>query len=445
MATKQKDVEIVREGTQIVLPPKMTYQEGRDWLTRKEQEEEQAVSIHESIDAYPLDGARALAKAINEKYGFSAARGTLVGVPVSPTETEQVTWGEFQIPGIAGTFNTDLRQKDGRWTFILKGRIKQKHKAEVSELVKLVKGVLKTDSIYRGKAIRMQFSDEEDFSPEDGPKFMDLGSVNAAELVFPESTQKLIQDALYTPIERTQACRDAKIPLKRGVLFEGPYGTGKTLCANVTAKKCVENGWTFVYVDSVKNLQKAIYFAQSYQPAVIFAEDVDRATEGERRTDELDAILNTLDGVDTKSSELMVVLTTNHVEKINRAMLRPGRLDAVISVKPPDAKAAARLLRLYGRDMLALNEDLSTVAGMLDGQIPAVIREVVERAKLSAIGREVLEGGDIELNEPDLIAAASGMLDQVKLVAPLKNGHSNKVQLHISGMVAPNEDVELRS
>jgi SpoVK/Ycf46/Vps4 family AAA+-type ATPase len=73
-----------------------------------------------------------------------------------------------------------------------------------------------------------------------------------------------------------------KVPLKRGVLLEGPYGTGKTLTAFVTAKKCVENGWTFIMLDRVAALKEALTFARMYAPAVVFAEDIDRSVEGER-------------------------------------------------------------------------------------------------------------------------------------------------------------------
>ncbi len=179
------------------------------------------------------------------------------------------------------------------------------------------------------------------------------------------------------------------------------------------------NGLRHFAVDTVRNLQPAIYFAQQYQPAVIFAEDIDRVVEGSARTDDVDAILNSIDGVDTKGSELIVVLTTNHIERINRAMLRPGRLDAVVSVRPPDAEAAQRLLRLYGRGLIPEDAKLLTVGGMLEGQIPAVIREVVERSKFSAITR--LDGGALSLTEADLVTAATGMLNQVKLVAPPPN------------------------
>lgn len=60
--------------------------------------------------------------------------------------------------------------------------------------------------------------------------------------------------------------------------------------------------------------------------------------------------INTLDGVDSKKHEIMVVLTTNDKRAIHPAFVRPGRIDAVIPILPPDNDATVRLVRSYGCD-----------------------------------------------------------------------------------------------
>lgn len=426
---KFKDVVVVREGNQIVLPEGMSFDDGMEWLRRKKVEEDREVSINEQVDAFPLDGAFALWKAISRKYGFaglvptpgffSSTPPAMIGVAINPNESVQVPWGRIQIPNIAGFISTHVGQKDGRQIFIIGGTIKQRHKKEIADLAQATRDLVKTESIYRGKAIKVAFPelDPEDFNPTThAPKFLDTASVQEKELVFSDDVNLLIKDSLFTPIEKTEQCRKYKIPLKRGILLEGPYGTGKTLTAYVTAKKCVDNGWTFIYLESVRDLQRAIYFAQQYGPAAIFAEDIDQVLKGSRG-DEMNGILNTIDGVDTKSSELIVVLTTNHVELINPAMLRPGRLDAVVPVRPPDAPAVGRLIKLYARGLVAEGENLDEAGKLLNGHIPAVIREVVERSKLSAIGR-LLDGQELVLTGDDLTSAGKSMLAQVQLINP---------------------------
>ncbi len=155
-------------------------------------------------------------------------------------------------------------------------------------------------------------------------------------------------------------------------------------------------------------------FARCYQPAVVFAEDVDRVTDGERDVN-MDDILNTIDGVESKGTEIITILTTNHVENIDQAMLRPGRLDSVISVSPPDAAAAQKLVKIYARGLISENECLDQVGKELDGQIPAVIREVVERSKLAAIKR-LNPGEPLSVTQDDLVVASRGMKHHLELL-----------------------------
>lgn len=424
-----KDVAIQFTGNQIILPDGMDFDEGIKWLQRKKVEDEREVAINEQVDAFPLDGALAFHKAIARKYGFAGLvpipgffgprPPAMIGVATSTSETVQVPWGRLEIPNISGFLQTLVGQKDGRQVFVIGGTVRQKHKKEVAELARMTRDIVKEESIYRGKAIKVSFPelDPEDFDPTSHqPKFIDTRNVSADELVFSKDVALLVKDSLFTPIEKTEQCRKYRIPLKRGILLEGPYGTGKTLTAYVAAKKAVDNGWTFIYLNSVRELKRAIYFGQQYGPAVIFAEDIDQVLRG-NRDDEMNAILNTIDGVDTKGSELIVVLTTNHVENINPAMLRPGRLDAVVPVRPPDGEAVGRLIKLYARGLVPETEDLSAAGKILNGHIPAVIREVVERSKLSAVGR-LEPGEELKLCGDDLVSAAKSMMAQVELINP---------------------------
>jgi transitional endoplasmic reticulum ATPase len=432
---KVKDIEVVREGTQVILPPRMSFDEAIDWLKKKQAEDERVINIRELVKCHPADGAHALVRALAKKYGwinlvptpgfFGPTPPTMFGVNVGVDKVVQVPWGQIQIPGVAGKLSTAYEFVDGEPQFLILANTKQKHAEEIAEIARLTREYIRTDSIYRGKAIRIkgELPDPEDFNPvQEQPKFIDLSRVDENELVLPSDVEAAVVTSLFTPIEHTLACKEAGIPLKRGILLEGPYGTGKTLTAYVAAKKCEESGWTFIYLDSVKSLAAAINFARQYQPAVVFCEDIDRVLNTDERDDEMDNILNTIDGIESKQSDIMVVLTTNHVENITQAMMRPGRLDAIITVRPPDSKAAERLLRIYARGMLKEGEDLTEVAKLLDGHIPAVIREVIERSKLVAIGR-LGRGARLDLTGQDLLIAAQGMQGHLNL---LGRGHKTK-------------------
>ncbi|SBW15960.1 hypothetical protein BR10RB9215_C20628 [Brucella sp. 10RB9215] len=154
-------------------------------------------------------------------------------------------------------------------------------------------------------------------------------------------------------------------------------------------------------------------FAREYQPCVIFAEDIDRAAD--REDEDVNDLVNMLDGLISKEMEMMVVLTTNHIEKIDRALLRPGRFDAVISIDAPDAETAERIIRVYAGKLLSSEADLAPVGEVVAGMIPASIREVVERAKLS-----MLTEGRNSLTVEDLRISAIGMKRHVALLEPKK-------------------------
>src|SRR5258708_32271027 len=212
------------------------------------------------------------------------------------------------------------------------------------------------------------------------PRFLDLAQVRANELVFSDDVDRAIHASLFTPIERAEECRKLGMPVKRGVLLAGPFGVGKTLAAYVAAAKAEKAGWTFVYCETAPELSDVVRFAQQYAPAVVFCEDIDRVVSGDRDID-MDQILSIVDGIESKESEILLVLTTNDAKDINQAMLRPGRLDSVINVTPPDPGAVIRLIHLYARGILANGEDLTAVGAHLAGPIPAVIQEGVEPSK----------------------------------------------------------------
>ncbi len=425
-----KDVEIVRDGTRIILPKGMPYDEGIEWLRRKREEDERDVGIHYEFPYSPLDGAVAFQRALAEIHGWAElvptpgfwgpTPPTMIGVPVSLGEKTQVPWGRVMVPGIEGFLQTGMKDQPTP-RFVIDGKVKQKNREQVAAIAEKTEQLLKDRSIYRGQAIKISFEWEREgrnFDPtEHCPKFMPLSGVNEDDLIFGSEVTNALKIGLFAPIEYAASCRKYKVPLKRGILLYGQYGCGKTLTATVTALKGTKNGFTFIYLESVLDLKKGLQLAAQYAPAIIFAEDIDRVIEGGRSLS-MDGVLNILDGCDTKGGEILTVFTTNHVENINPALLRMGRLDTLVEIKPPDAEAAIKLVKLYGRNLFAQNTDFTEVGKTLAGRIPAFIREVTERAKIAAIYR--LVGGNIEgqVKTEDLLSAAEAMKNHAAMLEP---------------------------
>ncbi len=428
-ANKALAVEIIQAETRMIqIPPGMDYDEAITWLKRKRDEDNREVAIRRIINAHPFDAAYCLGIAAKRMFGFGDLRSPtwfekmyegkppphIISVPKNAQgDTAPVMWGDIQFPGIDGYITTTIAVVRDKFVLVVAGEIRRKHERIISELLDLTEEIIDSESLYRGKAVRVEFippSECNDIT-DLAPVFMNLTGIDRTSVIFSADTGDAIMTNLFTPIMHTDMCRAAHVPIKRGVLLVGKYGTGKTLTANVTAWLCEQHGWTFVYAKSVKQLPAAIEFAKRYQPSVVFAEDLDEVvTKGRDR--EINAMLNTIDGIDNKTNEVMVVLTTNHVDRINPAMLRPSRLDAVIVVEPPDAHAAVSLVERYGGELLD-DSDMTEVGRKLAGHIPAVIQEVVERSKLGAIAH-----GNDKISAQDLLGAAQTMTRQIELIEP---------------------------
>jgi len=420
--------EIVYHGEKMILPEGMSISDAKDLLTRREKFLEEEVNLMETFDVFPWDGANAIDEVLTQKFGWSAATATpgmfgprppsLISIEIGFNKTKQVPWGSFTLPGVAGLLSTSTDQKEGRVVFQLVAKVKRKDEATIKKIFEEVRAYLKVNSIYKGQAIKMRFLDDDGDKLEmPEPKFMDTSTISENMVIYPEAVQTQIRINLFTPIKRVKDCIANHIPIKRGVLLGGTYGTGKTLAATVASKIAVDNGITYVYIPRADELSHAIGFAkQNQSPAcVVFCEDIDRAMAGERSV-EMDDILNVIDGIDTKSTNVIVVLTTNDLNAINPAMLRPGRLDAVIEVLPPDAKAVEKLLRLYGGDAIEADTDLTDAGNVLAGEIPAVISEVVKRAKLAQLDLQEPGLPVTKLSEAALVASADSMAKQLKLL-----------------------------
>lgn len=426
--------EIVHSGEQLILPitPKgpMPIPDAISLLERRMKYLEEKVALTSKFNVFPWDGANALDVVLTRTYGWTPAEATpgffgdqppkMINIDVDLGKTKTVPWGRFSLPGIKGYIETGVAWEGDRLVFAINGTVTRNDESAVKKLFADVANELKVGSIYRGKAIKMRFKDNDgDMLPMPEPKFLDT-TVDENGLIYPETVMNAVNTSLFTPIRRWKDLKANGIAIKRGVLLGGVFGTGKTLAAKVASKLAVENGVTYLYVPRADELSHAVEFAKQYsetEPCVIFCEDIDRALGGDRSV-EIDDILNIVDGIDTKNSNIIIVLTTNNLDGINQAMLRPGRLDAVIDVLPPDAQAAEKLVRLYGGAAIESDLDLTEVGKILNGTIPAIIAEVVKRAKLSQLAR--LKPGQkvTKIGVDALTESAMTMQAQIELLKP---------------------------
>lgn len=418
------DDDLIFKGKQIVLPETMDIDDGIKFLKRKREADEEETAMHRTYDFRPWDGAHATWVCMREFFGaaigvrtptmFGSEPPHMVTVPVSPTETVEVPWGRMVAPGLErGYFELGTtRDSEKGILFQLTYSGPRKHRPIVQGFFNAVETYLADNSIYLGKAV----------NGKSNPEFLDLTGVDASKVVYSQEVLDQLDASVWSLIEHTPEMRRRGLPLKRSVLFEGPYGTGKSLASMITAQKAVEHGWTFIQCRPGRDdLGEVMATAQLYQPAVVFFEDVDVVAQGESTDkDAVSELLDTFDGITSKGTEIMVVLTTNHVEKIHKGMMRPGRLDAVIRIDELDDAGIEKLVKVTIGGDLAEDIEWPLVTAAMEDFQPAFVKEASDRAIRYQIARG--KDGKDGITTSDLVLAANGLRPQLELMTEAGEG-----------------------
>ena len=166
----------------------------------------------------------------------------------------------------------------------------------------------------------------------------------------------------------------------------------KTLLAFKLAKEAIDNNWSFVYLKDPKLLAEILRLTKvidkSGNGVVIFVEDIDQVTRGERN-ESLQDILNTLDGGDTKDMNVITLFTTNHIELIEPTFLRGKRIGSIITMDCLDAETANEFIKALftEKEGYVLVGDFNEVCNFIqENEIaPAFMAEIVESVKSKLI------------------------------------------------------------
>jgi cell division protease FtsH len=191
----------------------------------------------------------------------------------------------------------------------------------------------------------------------------------------------------------------AKVP--KGILLHGPPGTGKTLLAKAVAHESgarfySQSAASFVEMFAglgAARIRRLFRIARKNAPAIVFIDELD-AVGGHRGMDisgERDQTLNQLlvemDGF-TARKDVVVIAASNLLDKLDPALLRPGRFDRQIFVSPPDVGGRERILHVHSRNKpLADDVDLKLVARQTSGLTGADLANIFNEAAISAARR----------------------------------------------------------
>jgi transitional endoplasmic reticulum ATPase len=245
-----------------------------------------------------------------------------------------------------------------------------------------------------------------------GIKWDDVGGLYEAK--------RTLHDNLITGIKEPEQFVKMGIRPSRGALLYGPPGTGKSLLAKALA---TESNANIIVVrgpevlskwvgESEKAIREIFRKAKASSPCIVVFDELDSLARPRAHEDDilgnervLSQILTEMD--DAGSAGVIVFGITNRPDLIDTSLLRPGRLDQIVYIGPPDEKARLEILRITSESMpLAADIDLESIAQSTKN---------FSGADLVALCREA---GVLALQRRSDVISSANFANAIRLVRP---------------------------
>ncbi|MHA2502303.1 MAG: CDC48 family AAA ATPase [Candidatus Kariarchaeaceae archaeon] len=235
--------------------------------------------------------------------------------------------------------------------------------------------------------------------------FVEIPKVNYADIGGLDDVIQQMKETVEWPINNPQAFERIGIDPPSGILLYGPPGTGKTLLAKAVANESEAN---FISIkgpellskwvgESEKAVREVFRKARMAAPTVIFFDEIDSIASrrgsgmGDSGVTErvISQLLTEMDGLESLNN-VVVLAGTNRPDIVDPALLRPGRFDRIIYVKPPSLEGRKDILDIYARRM-PLGEDvnLEEIARLLEGFVGSDIEALCREAGIIALREDI--------------------------------------------------------
>jgi hypothetical protein len=264
---------------------------------------------------------------------------------------------------------------------------------------------------YRGKILSLEAGDRYS-GKSSGIQVHRLAAVERDQVILPARTLELLERNVLRFVGLRSRLNHLGLATKKGLLFYGLPGTGKTHTIHYLAGALPGHTTLLITAEQVGLLGEYMTVARLLQPSVVVIEDVDliaRVRSEMRGPCEevlLNKLLNEMDGL-RADAEILFILTTNRPEALEAALAsRPGRVDQAIEFPLPDDEGRAKLVRLYARRIDVPEEVLRATVQRTEGVSASFIKELMRRSAqfhLERDGEEPLALGDVEAALDELL------------------------------------------
>ncbi|RKO96479.1 hypothetical protein CXG81DRAFT_9523 [Caulochytrium protostelioides] len=230
---------------------------------------------------------------------------------------------------------------------------------------------------------------------------LEIPEVHWSDIGGLEDIKQRFHEAVTWPMAHPEAFQRMRLQPTKGILLYGPPGCSKTLLAKALA---TEAGLNFLVVkgpelfskwvgESEKAVQQLFARARAASPAIIFFDEIDAIATARAGGDGgggvhdrvLSQLLTEMDGIETLS-RVLVVAATNRPDRLDAALLRPGRIDRMLYVGLPEPAARSAIFRIACKRMAVTADiDWSRLTDQTEGYTGAEIVALCHEAAMEAL------------------------------------------------------------
>ncbi|XP_027178473.1 AAA-ATPase At3g50940-like [Coffea eugenioides] len=263
-------------------------------------------------------------------------------------------------------------------------------------------------------------------------------------LAMDTDAKKMVIDDLENFVRRKELYRKAGKAWKRGYLLFGPPGTGKSSLVAAMANYLKFDIYDLELTDVRTNSDLRRHLISTANQSILLVEDIDCSIEltvkrpkkassasmfpqqyGQENWVTLSGLLNFIDGLwSSCGDERIIVFTTNHKDKLDPALLRPGRMDVHIHMS---------YCTLCGFKLLASN-----YLGITDHPLFLVVEQLMKVTNVTPaeVGEQLLKNGEPEI----VLACLIEFLEEKKKNVQVENHRSNQQAPKSAVLQEPEEE-----
>jgi transitional endoplasmic reticulum ATPase len=230
--------------------------------------------------------------------------------------------------------------------------------------------------------------------------FVEVPNVHWSDIGGLEKVKQELRETVEWPLKYKDVFEITHTTAPKGILVFGPPGTGKTLLAKAVANESEAN---FISIkgpevlskwvgESEKAVRETFRRARQSAPTIIFFDEIDAIapTRGQSFDSHVtervvSQLLTELDGLEELHS-VVVLAATNRPDMVDTALLRPGRLDRLLYIPPPDERSRVEIFRIHTQGKpLGPDIDFQALAKRTNDHVGADIEAVCREASMMAI------------------------------------------------------------